>query len=380
MNTQHQTNPSFTSIESNLMNTATQPRTRDELAHLRIRAERRETVRQMVEQGIHHRSYMVDVEADTMAFTGAAALAHGVSTEDKRRLLDFGRGQGAPFVVLEGGPSQSNIPNTPQGFGDDTQVLFADTMLLGAMRLAGLHPIAFSYENFGRLMRNVAPSKQAENSVSSHGAKLPLEWHTDNAYAFEHGYRSPMGLRLASGMFGHPIGSPSPRFLCFVSLRNHDAQGDMVPTELLRVDDLLETLPQRLQRKLRQPIFEIKPGASNERASMKRMPLLESCSVTGKSLLRFNANEGQTLGLTPGARGAVVEVSQRLTELERRAIPIYLQPGELLMFDNYRVLHRRGSFEPGPLQQARWLRRCFGTSDTSLGEYVDREHRPFVWS
>lgn len=378
MNSLNHSHPILSPPESTSMKTKTQRCARDVGSTIGIRAHLREAVRKMVEQGIHNRSYMVDVDADTMAFLGAAALAQGVDLDAKRRLLDFGRGQGTPFVVWQGVPPQANIPNTPQGFGDDTEVLYSDAMLLGAMRLANLKPIAYSYENYGRLLRNVAPSKQAENTVSSHGAKLALEWHTDNAYAFELGYRSPTSAGLSAGAFGSPVGSPSPRFLCFVSMRNRDAQGNMVPTELLLVDDLLRTLPQRLLRTLRQPIFEIKPGASNTRASMTRMPLLETCPITGESLLRFNANEGQTLGLNAVGRRAVSDVSQRLAELED-TIPVYLHPGELLMFDNYRVLHRRGSFEPGPLDEARWLRRCFGTSDPSVGEYVDREHRPYVW-
>lgn len=342
---------------------------------LEIRRSLRESVRQSVLEGIRDQSFMVDVDADLMALIGATGLSRGLSPFDKRQLAEFGSGFALPWLIINGVPVQERLPETPQGYGDDTEVLFSDAMLLGAMLLAGVRPIAYSYENHGRVMRNVAPSKLAEETVSSHGAKLALQWHTDNAYAFEDGFRSPR----SSGEFVRPIGSPSPRYLCFVVLRNRDATGNPVPTELLPVDEILAALPERLIRMLRRPIYEIKPGSSNQRASMRQMPLLESCPRTGVSWLRFNANEGQTLGLTQPARRAVAEMTERIEQMGSRSIPICLEPGELLLFDNYRVLHRRKAFDPGDFSQARWLRRCFGTTDPASGQFVDHEHRPYVW-
>jgi L-asparagine oxygenase len=344
-------------------------------SELEIRHSMREMIRTAVLEGLGRRSLMVDVDADQMGLVGAAALANGIPLPDRQAMREFGQGFGLPWLVLRGLPAQEELPNTPQGYGDDTQMLFSDTMLLGAMQLAGLKPIAYSYENFSRVMRNVAPSKQEVDSVSSHGSKRDLHWHTDNAYAFEDGYRSPR----STGSFIEPVGSPSPRFLCFVGLRLNDGRGNAVPTELLPVDAILADMPKRLRNHLLRPIFEIRPGASNTRASMKRMPLLEVCPRTGAYLLRFNANEGQTLGLSTLATGAVTELSKMLEDMESRSIPIYLRPGEVLMFDNYRVLQRRKSFEPGAWDNARWLRRCFGTTDPSSGQFVDRMHRPYVW-
>ncbi len=342
---------------------------------LKLRQTRRESVWQSVLDGLNGQSFTVDRDADTMALIGALALAKGLSLQDIQQLKEFGQGFNAPWLTVAGLPAQDNLPETPQGYGDDTEVLFSDSILLGGMMLAGLSPIAYSYENYGRLMRNVAPSKLAENTVSSHGAKLALEWHTDNAYAFQDGFRSPR----STGTYTRPMGSPSPRFLCFVALRNQEANGNPVPTELLAVDEILSQLPVRLIDKLRQPIYEIKPGSSNKRTSMRNMPLLESCPQTGVEWLRFNANEGRTLGRSKLAQRAVAEMTQRIEQMDSSSIPIYLEAGELLMFDNYRVLHRRKAFDPGELAHARWLRRCFGTTEPASGQYVDREHRPYVW-
>jgi hypothetical protein len=126
----------------------------------------RELIRQAVLEGLGNRSFMVDTDADLMGLIGAAALANGFSQPERRAMSEFGQGFGLPWLVLRGLPLQEQLPKTPQGYGDDTQTLFSDTMLLGGMFLAGLKPIAYSYENFSRVMRNVAPSKLEVDSVS----------------------------------------------------------------------------------------------------------------------------------------------------------------------------------------------------------------------
>ena len=104
--------------------------------------------------------------------------------------------------------------------------------------------------------------------------------------------------------------------------------------------------------------------------------------AAGTSLLHFKKLEsalGKRQCLACSAVCAGTELSKRLEDMDSRSNPIYLRPGELLLFDNYRVLHRRKSFDPGAWDDARWLRRCFGTTDPSGGQFVDRLHRPYVW-
>ena len=330
-----------------------------------LRPAAKEQMRETLDALIGTQSFQVDLHADMMADLGAAALGRHLEVHDRSALRRFGNGTGEPFVIIEGLPVQDPMPWTPQAFHDDASVEFTDCTLLGAMRLFRIEPIAFSYENFGKLMRNVAPVKTAEKSVSSHGSKMVLEWHTDNAYAFEGNAN---------------LGSPSPRFLCFIGLRNHDANGRPVATELITVDSIVEVATPRLLRAMQRKDFEIRPGQSNDRQSILNMPLLEFCPATNKPLLRFNANEGQTVGMKESARRTVREVGEVLESLANETIPILVEPGSILMFDNYRVLHRRSSFDAGELQTARWLRRCFASRNRDSGVYVDPIHRPCVWA
>ena len=300
-----------------------------------------------------------------MLFAGGMALSMQFGIREPNQLTKFAAGEGPPFVVLSGLPVQDSIPDTPQGFGDDASVQFTDSLLLGAIGIAGLSPIAFQYENFGRLIRNVAPTALSIDSLSSHGAKNLLPWHTDNPYAFEGNCK---------------VGSPSPRYLCFAGLRNADVNGGPVPTEILLVDDILEQANRKLIRQMKRAEFRFLPPESNDRLPFGPTPLLEADAGTKQPLFRVQAAPGQVVGLTDAAQNCVSELTEIIDSLEDRVVPIVVGAGSILMFDQYRVLHRRASFDPGSdLSQARWLRRCFACRNRRSGNLVDPIHRPFLW-
>jgi L-asparagine oxygenase len=52
---------------------------------------------------------------------------------------------------------------------------------------------------------------------------------------------------------------------------------------------------------------------------------------------------------------------QALVEADAsHAVDVVLRAGDLLVFQNYRVLHRRVAFTPLPAARSRWLRRFYG--------------------
>ena len=330
-----------------------------------VRATTSDEIASDVQARIGKNSFAINSHADIMSDIGAAAIGKQLMEAERSKLQEFGMGFGEPFVVLDGFPTQPEMPPTPQMFHDDAVVQFMDCQLLGIIRLAGLCPLAYEYENFGHLIRNVAPVETTAGAVSSWGAKEPLDFHTDNGYEFE----------------GKPCtGSPSPHFLCFAGLRNQDTNGNPIPTEILRVKDVVDNAGTRLVEMIQKPNFRIMPGQSNNRGPISNVPLLERDSTTNEWLLRFNANESQTVGLTTDAIEAVAALGDLVKSLDDFVIPITVTPGAFLLFDNYRVLHRRRAFTPGSdYSQARWLRRCFACRDLKNGQRLDKRHRPFVW-
>jgi L-asparagine oxygenase len=332
---------------------------------IRIDSASRTRIRGILDTLMGGSSFNVDACAEIMGDIGAAALGQGLTQNERRMIEDFGNGIGEPYMILDGLPRQENLPPTPNMFGDDSAVQFTDALTLAAIRLARLQPIAFSYENSGRLFRNVIPARNLKTN-SSWGYKDPLHWHIDNAYEFE--------MSSASRKE-----SPSPQFLFFGGLRNGDARGKPVPTEILKADDVVRHAGSSLIRTIQEPWFAVYPGPSNDRAPMDRpMPLLERSPETDEWLLRFNAN-GLTRGFNRRAQRAVKELSELLQTLEPMTIPIVVQPGTVFAFHNYRVLHRRKEFAVKDWPNARWLRRCFACRNRNSGQLLDEQHRPFVW-
>jgi L-asparagine oxygenase len=230
-------------------------------------------------------------------------------------------------------------PATPvSGFGAETDLAATNAVHFGLIRLLGVTPFAVPYENGGRLIRNVVPNPEAAGKASSWGADAEFFWHTDNPHL----------------PFGEPGGDPRlsvPRYLTFYAIRNTER----VPTELTSLDDALARLDQDSLRRLREPVFTVGAPASVDdgAAARDRTPLLES--ERGGDRIRFD--RGTTGAATAAAAGTLEAWSAALDGVPSEEL--VLDSGEFLIFDNYRLLHRRKAFTPAPVVQARWLRRCY---------------------
>lgn len=330
-----------------------------------IREEARHNIASRLAADIGNSSFLLERDAAEMGTIGASALIAELDSSDLGRAIRFGHGHGSPITTIDGLPVSRELPPTPRGFGDDSAVQVQDCLLLGAIEMIGGHPIAYEYENFGRLIRNVAPVSRHSTAASSHGAKTPLGWHTDNPWPFESKFLDR---------------SPCPRFLCFFGMRVNDGNGNPVPTEVLPVVDVLERCSKNLIERLMKPEFRVNPPESNDCDALVKTALLEPDRDGQPAFLRFNNGDGQIDGMTASACDAIAELSDVLADSDDVVIEIDVNPGTVLMFDNYRVLHRRRSFVPGDdMDAARWLRRCFACRNPDTGRFVDRRHRPFVW-
>jgi L-asparagine oxygenase len=314
--------------------------------------------------GIGTSSFNPDVHFAEMAGIGATAVKPVLDDFQLATLRDFATGKGAQAVVIKGLPVPAVLPPTPQEFCDDADMQFTDILQFGVIEAAGLSPVAYGYENFGRVVRNVAPSSRAVKVASSHGSQVPLGWHTDD----------PCGPFEGLGFERSPI----PRFLTFFGVRNADGNGEPVPTEILPVRAFLRLARPEHILELEKHQFIVNPPASNRCGSFIA-PIVEY-DYTGEPFVRFNAADGQIQGVTPRAQTAITELCDLLQDCDHVSIKVFVNPGTIFMFDNYRVLHSRRSFDPGEdLSKARWLRRCFACQSPDNGQFIDRVHRPLVW-
>ncbi|MBB1257985.1 TauD/TfdA family dioxygenase [Streptomyces sp. OF8] len=246
-------------------------------------------------------------------------------------------------LVLNNLPRQE-FPATPvHGYGDEPALAVVNSVHLGLIQLLGMTPYAVDYENRGRLMRNVVPNPAAAGTTSSWGADSEFFWHTDNPH-------------LPFGEAGLDPRGYVPRYLTFYAVRNDER----VPTEIAAVEELIELLDAALLAGLERPHFVVGSPDSNDFADSPQLiehsPILER---DGISRHRARYDSGTTRGESPEAE----ETLHRLTEaLDRvRGSELVLEPADFLVFDNYRVLHRRRAFTPGPAPTARWLRRCYAS-------------------
>ncbi|WP_326827467.1 MULTISPECIES: TauD/TfdA family dioxygenase [unclassified Streptomyces] len=249
-------------------------------------------------------------------------------------------GSGAPALIIENLP-RPEVPPTPvDGFCEEPPLAVINALHLGLVRLLGGVPFAVEYENRGLLMRNVVPNPAAAGTTSSWGADAEFFWHSDNPHL----------------PFGEPGYDPRPfvpRHLAFYAVRNQER----VPTEVVPVGEVLSGLDLETRRDLTRPEFEIGPPAStgaDAPGPLRDVAVLEA-GPDGRPRIRYD--QGTTRGGTARAAAALIRLAEAFenTAAERFA----LEPGGFLVFDNYRVLHRRRAFVPGPPVTARWLRRCY---------------------
>ena len=306
------------------------------------RHELEDGTRDLLGKEIAARVAAADLDSDTneaiLASIGAHALNEYLPGQILRALTLY-PATGAHAMVLGNLPTQEFGPTPVSGFGTETRLAVTNALHFGLIQILGLTPYAVEYENDGRLIRNVVPNPAASGTTSSWGADSEFSWHTDNPHL----------------PFGAPGLDPRlyvPRYLTFYAVRNDER----VPTELAAVADALANLAPAWSAALRRPEFEVGAPASNDaRHSLDGTPVLEH----GPDGDRARFDRGTTRALTATAAEALARWSDALDAMPAREL--VLGPGEFLIFDNYRVLHRRRAFTPGPAPTARWLRRCYAS-------------------
>ncbi|HET6859019.1 MAG TPA: clavaminate synthase, partial [Streptomyces sp.] len=215
------------------------------------------------------------------------------------------------------------VPTPTDGFCDESLLVVPNLVHFGLLRLLGLTPVAYRWENDGRLIRNVAPRPAAARALTSWGYGQQLDWHTDDS-VLDHRADADPGRSL-------------PHCLSFFGMRNEER----VPTDLLPVDTVLETLPKATVEALRRPEFGVTApesylsADSGEPLSRSGVPMVWTLP-DGENALRYGP--GRTAGLTARAGEALGRFEARVAALP--GFPVLVEEGGFHLFDNRRVMHR----------------------------------------
>jgi L-asparagine oxygenase len=205
--------------------------------------------------------------------------------------------------------------------------------------------VSYEAEANGSLFQDIVPSRDMVSSQSSMGSCVELEIHTEQAFS---------NLR--------------PDVISLACLR-----GDPEAyTHLLPVDRVIENVTPEEIETLQQPLWKIGVDLSF-RSSIDDtvrgpIPILYKEERGG---WRFVFDQDLMIGTTPEA-----------TELIRKIVDIYykhrtsicLEPGDILMVDNNRVVHGRSAFKARFDGYDRFLVRCFGMHDLSRIEHARSGH------
>lgn len=256
-------------------------------------------------------------------------------------------------LIIHNMPIDTYIPCTPENgirppeLGEINGKGYAsEATLLGLCSMLDAQPDYDENEKDGTYINQIIPrdDEKSRKVASSNGSEVPFYAHTENIYSV-----------------------PPLKFFSLLCLR-----GDpKVATSMIFLDNILEyikndsrfdaSMREEIAAEITKPHFVMKSGPSFEGRLGKAvlLPILEE--KNGSRIFRFNANPGRMSGISPLSQFVVdylTGILQSPEFLENNKTSIILQQGDLLLFNNWEVMHARDAFKLDK-NNWRWLQRIY---------------------
>lgn len=130
-----------------------------------------------------------------------------------------------------------------------------------------------------------------------------------------------------------------------------------VPTKVVFLDDVLDKLPEYIVSILKKSAYKFKwPDSFGERYSKKPGPVL---AADGNDICYSRFDKQNVIPLNEEAELSF-SIFQAVAESEGLVKKVVLLPGDLIIFDNQRMVHARDGFSSKMNGCDRWLIRLFG--------------------
>jgi L-asparagine oxygenase len=247
--------------------------------------------------------------------------------------------------------NQKTPEHIHEHLGETTTLARIQAILLSSL---GGEILSYEAEGDGRIFQDIIPVKNMEKQQTSIGSNIELEIHTEQAFSK---YR--------------------PDFLSLACLRSDPAAW----TYILPVDVLLAHLSVEDIAFLQQPLWNIGVDLSFR---LRGEAFLEGDIRGPIPILSFSESESEPesesrenyflcfdqdlmTGITEEAQEMITKIVQIYYEYRTA---ICLQPGDILILDNRKVVHGRSAFSPKYDGTDRFLIRCFATRDYEKSESV----------
>lgn len=248
-----------------------------------------------------------------------------------RTIADQVFSSASPYAVIRNLP----VERLAVGWQVGTAPL-ASAVLVGLTRALGLNHFGYPEEKKGAILHDIHPIAGWENTLSNAG-RISFNLHVE----------SPFLPRAAR-----------PEAAALIAI-NNDAK---TATHVAVVAKINARLPEETLQVLRQPLFSYRHDDSFEingyTLETPRSPFLKT----------IDGHEESRCAIFTKAHTLEAEraLADWLEAAEMEAINVVLEPGDMLVFNNYRCIHGRGAVEG-----RRWLQRVYGSRDTYLADDHD---------
>jgi alpha-ketoglutarate-dependent taurine dioxygenase len=238
-----------------------------------------------------------------------------------------------PALLIDNLPYDENLPHTPKDarFSTNKETFYTEGCLLLFASFFGI-PMAYANEKDGELIQTLCPVRSQIQKASSEGAaNLPL--HTDNAF---HAY--------------------PPDYLFLACLKPHPE--DNALTLISDIRSAVESLNETQRRLLTERHFIIKsPTSFDEEQKSDLQPIIR---VNESGVIEARVRFDRVSSENPEATAALNALK---LFAERNTKKIDIQPGQILILDNSRILHGRIPFDARLDGNDRWMYRLYTRGD-----------------
>jgi L-asparagine oxygenase len=220
----------------------------------------------------------------------------------------------------------------------------AEEMYVGLVSLCLGELFTWSTLQGARLIHNVLPIRGDENEQNGHGSITDLAWHTEDAF---HGARCDylilMGLRNE--------GRVPTTYSSIRETRISDAHRDLL------FDPEFHVLPD--DEHLRQLAKDYPDHPGLRRMQRMRTHPVPVSVLFGSPEQPYLRIDPFFMRVAPSASDAHREaLAALIAELERARADVTLEPGDILVIDNYLAVHGRASFKANFDGRDRWLKKA----------------------
>jgi L-asparagine oxygenase len=236
-------------------------------------------------------------------------------------------------LLIQNMPIDQDLGSTPNNvipaLGKNS--LISESCLVGIGQILG-EIFGYKNENNGSLVHNVYPQKYQHRAISNAGSEVALPLHTEDVHVFPY----------------------SPDFLGIYCLRNEP--NCKVFTYILNVKSVLSNLSPKILEILSSPVFYVEPPQSFGGASQrsKVMPLIRGNYLHPHITTEFT----DMRGICSDASEAL-KIFKDICNKSPYLMRISLEPRDILIFDNRKVIHGRSPFSASFSEEGRWCQRIF---------------------